>query len=100
MMPLWQVLRWMPVAVVLGGSLWLLVTTVRAVPSPMSMGMPFEFWYGDWRAVLIVTGVFTVFVLGFSWPRRRAEWRNAGLYSAFLLSLFTEMFGLPLTIYL
>src|SRR4029453_4827078 len=33
-------------------------------------------------------------------PRRRTEWRNAGVYSAFLISLFAEMFGVPLTIYL
>jgi protein-S-isoprenylcysteine O-methyltransferase Ste14 len=62
--------------------------------------VPFEAWYGDWREVLVATGIFLAFLLGFARPRRPAEWRNAGLYAAFLLSLFTEMFGLPLTIYL
>ena len=63
-------------------------------------GVPFELWYGNWGEVLVVTAAFTGLVLGVLRPRRRAEWRNAGLYTAFLSSLFTEMFGLPLTIYL
>jgi protein-S-isoprenylcysteine O-methyltransferase Ste14 len=78
--------------------LWLLVRTVRELPD--GHNIPFERWYGGWREVLVVTGIFALFVLGFSRPRRRGEWRNAGLYTAFLVSLFTEMFGIPLTIYL
>ncbi|MGH7317583.1 MAG: hypothetical protein ACREJS_15145, partial [Candidatus Rokuibacteriota bacterium] len=90
--------RWGLVAVVVSLSLWLLVETVRSAPG--SHNISFERWYGGWREVLIVTGIFALFVLGFARPRRRAEWRNAGLYTAFLISLFTEMFGIPLTIYL
>lgn len=48
----------------------------------------------------MATGLFTAFLLAFARPHRRIEWRNAGLYVAFLSSLFTEMFGLPLTIFL
>ncbi|MGH2658062.1 MAG: methyltransferase family protein, partial [Actinomycetota bacterium] len=90
--------RWGVVAVVVSLSLWLLVETVRSAPG--SHNISFERWYGGWREVLIVTGIFALFVLGFARPRRRAEWRNVGLYTAFLISLFTEMFGIPLTIYL
>lgn len=94
----WVILRWVVVGVVLDWAFWLLVNTVTHVPGPLSL--PSELWYGDWRTVLKITALFTVFLLAFSWPRRPAEWRNAGLYSAFLISLFTEMFGIPLTIYL
>jgi protein-S-isoprenylcysteine O-methyltransferase Ste14 len=66
----------------------------------MELSLPFEAWYGNWKNVFVVSAVFLVFILGFVQPRGRAEWRNAGVYSAFLISLFVEMFGLPLTIYL
>ncbi|MGH7377958.1 MAG: methyltransferase family protein [Candidatus Methylomirabilales bacterium] len=59
-----------------------------------------EAWYGNWPGVLLASGLFGVFLLGFLRPRRRAEWKNAGMATAFLISLFAEMFGVPLTIYL
>lgn len=86
------------VIVVVLGSLGLFVGMLFRGPEPGSV--PFHNWYGNWRGVLLATGLFTLFLLGFARPRRRLEWRNAGLYTAFLVSLFTEMFGLPLTIFL
>ncbi|OGK93855.1 MAG: hypothetical protein A2X51_12320 [Candidatus Rokubacteria bacterium GWC2_70_24] len=68
--------------------------------APGSHNVPFEYWYGHWRQALVLSAVFVAFLLGFARPRRRGEWRNAGLSAAFLISLFTEMFGIPLTIYL
>lgn len=47
-----------------------------------------------------MTAVYSLFVLGFTLPRRKVEWRNAGLYTAFFISLFAEMFGFPLTIFI
>jgi protein-S-isoprenylcysteine O-methyltransferase Ste14 len=91
-------IRWVLAGAVLGGSSLLLLWTARQWPEPESV--PFERWYGNWLAVLIATVVFALFVLGFARPRRRGEWRNAGLTTAFFISLFTEMFGIPLTIYL
>lgn len=75
-----------------------LVLTLREHPGDMRS--PFEAWYGQWRTVVLASLLFLAFVFGFTTPRRRAEWRNAGLASAFFISLFTEMFGIPLTIYL
>lgn len=95
-------LRWAVVAVVVGAGLWLLLEMLLQPPSPDDLphNVSFESWYGNWRAVLFGTAVFALFLLGFARPRRRLAWRNAGLYLAFVISLFTEMFGIPLTIYL
>lgn len=94
----WSVVRWAIVAVVIGGGFWLFLGIL--LHEPDLENIPSWLWYGNWRAVLIATAVFTLFLLGFALPRQQSEWRNAGLYVAFLISLFTEMFGIPLTIYL
>lgn len=98
MKALWPALRWVIAAAVIGWGLWLLVRMLLHEPDPENV--PSWEWYGNWRGVLIMTGVFALFLLGFATPRRRAEWRNAGVFLAFLISLFTEMFGIPLTVYL
>lgn len=98
MKTLGQAARWTLAGLLVIGSLLPFLDTVREGPHAESA--PFKVWYGNWPAVLAVTGVFTLFLLGFVQPRRWREWRRAGLYTAFLISLFTEMFGIPLTIYL
>ncbi|MFB6158741.1 MAG: isoprenylcysteine carboxylmethyltransferase family protein [Candidatus Nanohalobium sp.] len=52
-----------------------------------------------WLLVMGSTVFFLLFLLPLRY-RRKADWRSAGIYTAFLISLFVEMYGLPLTVYL
>ena len=66
----------------------------------MNFAEIFRVGYFNWWLVGAYILLLAVFLFGILRPRRKTEWKSAGVAQAWVVALYAEMYGVPLTAYL
>lgn len=59
----------------------------------------FRIGYFNWALVVAYVVLLSIFLYGLLRPRQKTEWRSAGAAQAWVIALYAEMYGVPLTAY-
>ena len=55
--------------------------------------IPDSYDYGLWARVVVNSAIILIFAFSFYHPKTERDWRSFGAFSAFVIALFTEMYG-------